>query len=269
MSAELHLGDCLDVLKTLPSESVHSVVTDPPAGIGLLELEWDSDKGGRQRWIAWLRDIMVECRRVLKPGGHALVWAYPRTSHWTATAIEDAGLEIRHVVTHIFRGGVPASTALGTKVDRALGATPHVVGYQRNPQSSYFQGRKVKAQAPKLEPSSAEGRRWQRWGLSLKPATEHWILARKPMSERNAALNLLKHETGALNIGGCRVGSEGRYPSTMLLSHAPECDADVCAATCPVLDLEAHGSLSELGEEFTTFYFSGKTRKQERSEGIA
>jgi hypothetical protein len=55
---------------------------------------------------------MVECLRVLKPGGHALVWALPRTSHWTATAIEDAGFEIRDVVLHLFGTGFPKSRGM-------------------------------------------------------------------------------------------------------------------------------------------------------------
>jgi site-specific DNA-methyltransferase (adenine-specific) len=37
---------------------------------------------------------------VLKPGGHALVWSIPRTSHWTATALEEAGFEVRDGITH-------------------------------------------------------------------------------------------------------------------------------------------------------------------------
>ena len=33
MTAQLHLGDCLDVLRTLPDCSVDAVVTDPPYGL--------------------------------------------------------------------------------------------------------------------------------------------------------------------------------------------------------------------------------------------
>lgn len=29
----LHLGDCLDVLRTLPDSSIDSIVTDPPYGL--------------------------------------------------------------------------------------------------------------------------------------------------------------------------------------------------------------------------------------------
>jgi site-specific DNA-methyltransferase (adenine-specific) len=97
--ATLILGDCLAVLPTLAAESVDAVVTDPPAGISFMGKEWDRDKGGRNQWIAWMTQIAAECLRVLKPGGHAFVWSLPRTSHWTATAWEDAGFEPRTACT--------------------------------------------------------------------------------------------------------------------------------------------------------------------------
>lgn len=48
---------------------------------------------------------------------------------------------------------------------------------------------------------------WEGWGTALKPALEPIVLARKPLAGTVAA-NVLAHGTGALNIGGCRVGSE-------------------------------------------------------------
>jgi site-specific DNA-methyltransferase (adenine-specific) len=42
-------------------------------------------------------------------------------------------------------------------------------------------------------------------GTALKPATEPICLARKPLSEKSVAANVLKHGTGAINIDGCRV----------------------------------------------------------------
>lgn len=100
-------GDCAELLAALPMESVDALVTDPPAGIGFMGKTWDADMGGRDVWIAWLKAIMRSALRVLKPGGHALVWALPRTSHWTATALEDAGFEVRDVLVHLFGTGFP------------------------------------------------------------------------------------------------------------------------------------------------------------------
>jgi len=54
------------------------------------------------------------------------------------------------------------------------------------------------------KPNIAEG-----LGTALKPSWEPICLARKPLSEKSVAANVLKHGTGALNIDACRVGTEG------------------------------------------------------------
>ena len=102
-------GDCLDVLVEMEPDSVDAVVTDPPAGIAFMNKEWDRAKGGRDAWIVGMAEIAAECLRVAKPGAHALVWALPRTSHWTATAWENAGWEVRDRVLHLFGQGFPKS----------------------------------------------------------------------------------------------------------------------------------------------------------------
>jgi site-specific DNA-methyltransferase (adenine-specific) len=49
---------------------------------------------------------------------------------------------------------------------------------------------------------------WQGWGTALKPALEPITVARKPFKGTVAA-NVLEHGTGAINVDGCRVGTEG------------------------------------------------------------
>ncbi len=117
----LHRGDCLEVLRTIPDASIDAVVTDPPAGISFMGRAWDHHKGGRDSWVSWMRDVAAECLRVLKPGAHALVWALPRTSHWTATAWENAGFEVRDCVNHVFGNGFPKSLDLSKAIDKHLG----------------------------------------------------------------------------------------------------------------------------------------------------
>src|SRR3990167_3159126 len=106
---KIHNVDALVLMGAMESGSVDSIVTDPPAGISFMGKEWDHHKGGRDQWIAWMQEIAAECLRVLKPGGHALVWALPRTSHWTATAWENGGFEVRDCVYHLFGSGFPKS----------------------------------------------------------------------------------------------------------------------------------------------------------------
>lgn len=119
---------------------------------------------------------MRDCLRVLKPGGHILVWSIPRTSHWTATAVEDAGFEIRDCIHHIFGQGFPKSLNIGKALQK--------------------QG-------------SEEAAQWDGWGTQLKPAVETWWLARKPIEAGNVAAQVLATGTGGINIDGCRVGSSG------------------------------------------------------------
>jgi DNA modification methylase len=82
---DLRCGDSVRLLAEDPAlRLVDAVVTDPPSGIHFMGQDWDHHKGGRDRWVGWLAGIMAECLRLARPGAHALVWALPRTSHWTA-----------------------------------------------------------------------------------------------------------------------------------------------------------------------------------------
>jgi site-specific DNA-methyltransferase (adenine-specific) len=58
---KIHCGDCLEFMKTLPENSIDSIVTDPPYELGFMGKSWD--KSG----IAYNTDMRKECLRVLKP----------------------------------------------------------------------------------------------------------------------------------------------------------------------------------------------------------
>jgi hypothetical protein len=212
-------GDCLEKLKCLEDESVDSLVTDPPAGISFMGKDWDDDKGGRDQWVAWMTSVMSECLRVLKPGAHGLVWALPRTSHWTATALEDAGFEVRDVVTHLFGTGFPKSMDISKAIDKAAGAEREIIGEGqafgkgslRN-KSRVEQGYRPTELNPEggstqiTAPSTEAAKQWAGWGTALKPASEHWILVRKPLEAKHTvAANILKHGVGGINIDASRV----------------------------------------------------------------
>ena len=73
--------------------------------------------------------------------------------------------------------------------------------------SNFSQGAKGRRQLDITAPATPEARQWQGWGTALKPAWEPIILARKPFKQSVAA-NVLAHGTGAINVDGCRVGTE-------------------------------------------------------------
>lgn len=101
MESILLHGDCLEVLRTLPDNSVDSIVTDPPYGLSFMGKKWDYDVPASEVW--------AECLRVLKPGGHLLAFAGTRTQHRMAVRIEDAGFEIRDMIAWVYGSGFPKS----------------------------------------------------------------------------------------------------------------------------------------------------------------
>ena len=240
-------GDCLEVMKTLQDNSVHSFVSDPPAGIAFMGKKWDTDKGGRKQWCAYMEERFAEALRVCKPGAHGLVWALPRTSHWTATALEDAGWEVRDIVTHLFGSGFPKSLNISKAIDKVKGCDREVIGTQKlggtaATMSGGNYGGGGNCSSPKSEinitaPASPEAKQWDGFGTALKPASEHWILVRKPIAGTIAG-NVLEYGTGGLNIDDARVGSMGRFPANLVLSHSHDCDEAGCADGCPVEALD-------------------------------
>jgi DNA modification methylase len=184
-------GDSAEKLKKLEDNSIDSMVTDPPYFISFMNKKWDGNHGSRDESIKWLTNIMKETYRVLKPGAHICVFGATRTCHYTMCAIEDAGFEIRDTLHWTFSSGFPKSH----NIYKAL---------------------------QKSHPEEAE--RYRGVGTSLKPSHEIIVLARKPLSEKTIAKNVLKHGTGGLNIDSCRVGiqgkddrSAGRFPANMIL----------------------------------------------------
>lgn len=288
-------GDCLEVLRSLLDNSVDSMVTDPPAGIGFMNADWDSDKGGRDEWIAWLSSVMREALRVLKPGAHALVWAIPKTSHWTSMAIENAGFEVRDVINHHYGQGFPKSRDISKDIDKLAGAERPVIAMV--PQG----GAKFQLAADAIDnggfndpgrkeyaitaPATEGAKKWEGWGTALKPATEHWILARKPF-KGTTVRNVLEHGTGALNIGECRVGDEvlpaevagqavistfgrdgmvtpervGRWPAN--LAFTCPCPGDEHLDGCPV------GVLEKQSAGTSRFFYVAKPTREEKERGL-
>lgn len=229
MSAVVHLGDCLDVMRSLPPCSVDAVVTDPPYGIRFMGKAWDGadieaevserrahkshdpsggPNGGHksvaaeagkydqsptanQAFQEWTRLWAIEAMRVLKPGGWLLSFASTRTYHRMTCGLEDAGFEIRDQIGWAFGSGFPKS----------------------------------------------HNGDWG--GTALKPAWEPIAMARKPLIGTVEA-NWREHGTGALNIDGCRVHS-----------HDSEGYAYTVQRMMPGAGQNATGKTHQEGVEFT------------------
>jgi site-specific DNA-methyltransferase (adenine-specific) len=241
--AVVYHGNCLDELKNIPDNYVDAIVTDPPYGLGdsdpayildALKMWMDGDRShipagkgfmGKQ-WDAFVPPPAVwdECFRVLKPGGYILVFAGTRTVDLMGLSVRMAGFEIRDSLTWIYSQGFPKSLDVQKAIEKI---------------------------------DASEASKWEGWGTALKPASEPIVMARKPLSEKTVAKNVLEWGTGGINIDGIRIGvaegdepvaghrtatfgtqetlsggdgsgdwawsGKGRFPSNVMFSHDEEC----------------------------------------------
>ena len=245
-------GDALHI--PLGDESVDSIVTDCPYNLGFMGKGWDKS-GVANKVETWL-----EAFRVLKPGGHLLAFGGTRTCHRMVCAVEDAGFEIRDQILWLYGQGFPKSLDISKAIDEAAGAEREMVGENpnRRPDSrdSCSVGLNPSNVHPVTLPATHKATEWQGWGTALKPAHEPIVLARKPLSEKTVASNVLEHGVGGLNIDGCRIlgamrtdregmpsdnqpiineiygeawmrtyktHNDGRWPANVVLSHSEGC----------------------------------------------
>ncbi len=113
MKVQLHNGECIEVMRSMPDNSVDALVTDPPYGLSFMGKKWDYDVPSEEVWR--------ECLRVLKPGGHLLAFAGTRTQHRMACRIEDSGFEIRDMIAWVYGSGFPKSLDVSKAIDKSNG----------------------------------------------------------------------------------------------------------------------------------------------------
>lgn len=92
---------------------------------------------------------------------------------------------------------------------------------------------------------------WDGWGTTLKPGHEPIVMARKPL-EGTVVPNVLKYETGALNLGECRLGGEAGFEDSRWLSNV-----FMDQSQANVLD-------GIVGDQASRFFWVGKPTGSER-----
>ncbi len=276
-------GDCLEELKKLDADSIDAIVTDPPYGLSFMGKKWDHSVPSVEVWR--------EALRVLKPGGHMLVACGTRTQHRMVVNIEDAGFEIRDVITWLYGQGFPKSLDISKAIDKAAGAERSVTGIagksgsKRNAIVRDFTGGEYHSTAPATDAA----KKWQGFGTALKPACEFWTLARKPLSEKNVAANVLKWGTGGLNIDGSRIEAADQVvldaavkrmtgnsvrsggATDNFISGSTTIQPKSAQGRFPanlVLDEDAGAALDEQsGASNSRFFYCAKVSSRERGEG--
>jgi len=273
----LHLGDCIEVMRTMPDNSVDSIVTDPPYELGFMGKSWDAS--GIANSVAMWREAL----RVLKPGGHLLAFSGSRTYHRMTCAIEDAGFDIRDQIMWVYGSGFPKSLDVSKALEAfaKTGRSDSQVtgdGRSRVPGQHFKEFRKGNGPKAEFTPTTDDAKKWDGWGTALKPAHEPICVARKPLVG-TVAVNVLAHGVGALNIDECRVSGESTARTTgkVLSSKGVIGDAgrwpanlihDGSAEVVALFPREAGASAPVRGTEASAANVGRVTGERERVAGV-
>jgi len=208
-------GDCLEVMKDIPDNSIDTIITDPPYGLEFMGKDWDKFKENKnfQEWnYLWAKEAL----RVAKPGATLLCFGGTRTFHRLACAIEDAGWIIKDCIMWIYGSGFPKATDISNQIDKKAGKKRKQIkyehwgrknrSYQPNGNPFNFDKTKVKDMLTKGIPATSEAKLWNGWkSHGLKPAYEPIIVAMKP-NDGSYADNALKYSVSGLAIDLARIG---------------------------------------------------------------
>jgi DNA modification methylase len=226
-------GDCLEVLKEIPDNSIDAVVTDPPYGLSehdertIKEVfsKWLSGEDNYipnkkgfmgKNWDAFVPPpaLWKEVYRVMKPGAHILVFAGTRTLDLMSMSLRLAGFEIRDTIMWIFGSSLPKGINISKSIDALLkeGKTsPKVINKS---ELSKDTGKKVVKIQPNCgimgekrevyknigaELETDEAKKWSGWNTTLKTSYEPIICAAKRLID-NENFNIISDISN--NLGG-------------------------------------------------------------------
>lgn len=190
-------GDCLEIFKQIPDNSIDTIITDPPYGLSFLGKDWDSFKnskvaksqvvknlgtGMRQttlqeniNFMEWTSLWASEALRIIKPGGTMLCFGGSRTQHLVAFGIELAGWILKDTIMWIYMQSFPKAINIAKNIEKKFGK------------------------------GMPEAKQWDGWkSHGLKPAYEPIIVAMKP-NDGSYVENALKWGVAGLNIDGGRI----------------------------------------------------------------
>jgi site-specific DNA-methyltransferase (adenine-specific) len=231
-------GDCMEILKQIPDNSIDTVITDPPYGLSdhnekLIRTTLSKWLNGEEDYIPKTKGFMnkswdafvpppavwKEIFRVMKPGATILVFAGSRTYDLMTISLRLAGFEIKDTLMWLYGSGFAKATDISKQIDK-----------KENEKAKLWNGYK---------------------SHGLKPAYEPIIMAIKP-NDGSYAENALKWGVAGLNIDGSRVNEtpQGRFPANV------------------IIDEETAKMIDQQSSWASRFFYCAKASKNEREFGL-
>lgn len=103
----LYRGDCIEIMREIPDQSIDTVFADPPFNIGKKYDSGINDMLSEDEYITWTKRWVNECVRVLKPGGSLFVYNIPKWNIIIGSHLLQSGLHFRHWIAISMKCGLP------------------------------------------------------------------------------------------------------------------------------------------------------------------
>jgi site-specific DNA-methyltransferase (adenine-specific) len=227
-------GDCMELLKQIPDNSIDMVFTDPPYFLNNLDSNWSTDnlkakssnshiktlpmgmKFDRKQsyeFQKFMDKVMKELFRVLKPGGFCLSFSSPRLYHRLAVSMEDSGFELRDMIGWVY-----------TKSQVKAFGQNHIIENDKvmtDPQKKELKEKLKSHRTPQLKPS------FEPIGVGMKPIEGRFID------------NMRKYKTGLMDCSNYVGNENDRFPTNVM-------------------------STNEIDENMDKYFFVPKASKQEK-----
>jgi site-specific DNA-methyltransferase (adenine-specific) len=154
---KIHLGDCIEIMKNIPDNSIAGCITDPPYNYEFFGHKWDNSEierrkvnalnnkstlvkhipygsglaGGvrNENWYKknrknileyqnWVEQWGKELYRIMKPGGYAFIFNSSRTVAHIQVAMENEGFYARDIFVWIRNSGIPKGLNASLKLEK-------------------------------------------------------------------------------------------------------------------------------------------------------
>lgn len=154
---KIHLGNCIDIMKKIPPNSVAGCITDPPYNYEFIGHKWNNIEiqrrcekaknnpnilikhipygsglsGGKrnENWYKrnrenisdyrkWVEEWGKELYRILKPGAYVFVFNSSRTVAHVQVALENVGFYARDIFVWIKNSGIPKGLNASLKMQK-------------------------------------------------------------------------------------------------------------------------------------------------------
>jgi DNA modification methylase len=199
-------GNCVEIMQNMSESLVDAIVTDPPYGLEFMGKEWDKIGDVRQP------DDATFHRSGVGPYDRAKVRHSSAPSYGidgNQVMQEWHGMWACEALRVLKPGGYLLAFG-GTRTSHRLTCALEDAGFEIRDVIMWLYG----SGFPKSHNLKGD---MNGWGTALKPAYEPIVVARKPFKGTVAA-NVLANGTGALNIDGCRISTNGE------VVHVPQSD---------------------------------------------